>query len=87
MLVSIAAFVVATYIDSLKPGIECFPDTGEVTPACQRALDKYWGAQQSLGALLGTADADPDIGHRRCSSACRSSGARSSAARPGWPGR
>ncbi len=54
IVLSIAAYAIATYIDSLKPGAECFANTGDITPACQRALDKYWGAQQSLGTLLGT---------------------------------
>lgn len=54
VVLSIAAFAVATYIDSLKPGRECFPELTEPTAACRAALEKYWGAQQSLGTLLGT---------------------------------
>ena len=54
VFLSIAAFAVATYIDSLKPGPACFPELNEPTAACRVALDKYWGAQQSLGTLLGT---------------------------------
>ena len=53
IVLSIAAFIAATYIDSLKPGAECYSNTGDVSAACQHAFDAYNAAQGSLGALLG----------------------------------
>lgn len=48
----IAGFVGATYVDALRPGPECLAIDGSAPHACDRALQAWNAAQQLLGGLI-----------------------------------